>query len=64
MNTLVYSASGASVQTVMVDGRLVLDDRRVTMVDERTVYERAEALARQQIARAGLPSSPSGPSVG
>ena len=33
---------------------MVLDEGRLTTLDERALYERAESLARQQIARAGL----------
>jgi cytosine/adenosine deaminase-related metal-dependent hydrolase len=54
VNNLVYAATGASVRTVLVDGRVVLDEGRLTTLDERALYERAETLARQQIARAGL----------
>jgi cytosine/adenosine deaminase-related metal-dependent hydrolase len=54
VNNLVYAASGASVRTVIVDGRIVLDEGRVTTVDEREIYDRVEHLARAQIARAGL----------
>jgi 5-methylthioadenosine/S-adenosylhomocysteine deaminase len=54
LNALVYAATGASVRTVLVDGRLVLDEGRLTTVDEREVYERAERLARDHIGRAGL----------
>jgi cytosine/adenosine deaminase-related metal-dependent hydrolase len=54
VNNLVYAATGASVRTVLIDGRVVLDDGRLTALDERALYERAEALARRQIARAGL----------
>jgi cytosine/adenosine deaminase-related metal-dependent hydrolase len=54
VNNLVYSATGASVRTVLIDGRMVLDDGRLTTLDEPALYERAEVLARQQIARAGL----------
>jgi cytosine/adenosine deaminase-related metal-dependent hydrolase len=54
VNNLVYSASGASVRTVVVDGRIVLDDGRLTTVDEREVYDRVERLAREQVTRAGL----------
>jgi 5-methylthioadenosine/S-adenosylhomocysteine deaminase len=55
VNNLVYAATGASVKTVIIDGRVVLDGGRFTTVDERLVFERVEILARQQIARAGLP---------
>jgi cytosine/adenosine deaminase-related metal-dependent hydrolase len=54
VNNLVYAASGASVRTVVIDGRVVLDEGRFTTVDERAIYEQAEVLAREQIRRAGL----------
>jgi 5-methylthioadenosine/S-adenosylhomocysteine deaminase len=54
LNNLVYAATGASVQSVMIDGRMVLDDGRLTTVDERAVYARVEELAREQVRRAGL----------
>ena len=38
----------------MIDGRLVLDEGRITTVDERAVYDRVEVLARDQVRRAGL----------
>ena len=54
LNNLVYAATGASVRTVLIDGRIVLDEGRLTTIDEKAVYERVETLAREQIARAGL----------
>ncbi|MGH2747990.1 MAG: amidohydrolase family protein [Actinomycetota bacterium] len=36
-NHLVYSENGASVDTVIVGGRVVLDERRITGVDERAI---------------------------
>lgn len=54
LNNLVYAATGASVRSVMIDGRLVLDEGRLTTVDERAVYARVEDLARAQVRRAGL----------
>jgi cytosine/adenosine deaminase-related metal-dependent hydrolase len=54
LNNLVYAATGSSVRSVMIDGRLVLDEGRITTVDERAVYERVEVLAREQVKRAGL----------
>jgi len=63
VNTLVYSASGASVRTVMVDGRVLLDDRRVTMIDEHEVLTRVERLAKPYLARAGLAARPTWPVI-
>ena len=54
VNSLVYAATGASVRTVLIDGRVVLDEGRVTTIDETSVYRRIEPLSRAQIARAGL----------
>jgi cytosine/adenosine deaminase-related metal-dependent hydrolase len=54
LNNLVYAATGSSVRSVMIDGRMVLDEGRLTTVDERAVYERVEVLAREQVRRAGL----------
>jgi 5-methylthioadenosine/S-adenosylhomocysteine deaminase len=63
VSTLVYSASAASVRTVLVDGRVLLDDRRVTTVDEREVLTRAERLARPYLDRAGLAARPKWPMI-
>jgi cytosine/adenosine deaminase-related metal-dependent hydrolase len=63
VNNLVYAATGASVRTVLIDGRMVLDDGHLTTLDERALYERAEVLARQQIARAGLAIESKWPAV-
>ncbi len=35
---LVYSSSGAEVDTVMVDGRVLMENRRLTTIDEAGVY--------------------------
>ena len=55
VNNLVYAASGASVRTVLIDGRIVLDEGRLTTVDEGALYERVERLSRLHVRRAGLP---------
>ena len=54
VNNLVYAASGASVRTVLIDGRVVLDEGRLTTLDERALYERVERLGRAHVRRAGL----------
>jgi cytosine/adenosine deaminase-related metal-dependent hydrolase len=55
VNNLVYAASGASVRTVLIDGRVVLDEGRLTTLDEGALYERVERLSRAHVQRAGLP---------
>jgi 5-methylthioadenosine/S-adenosylhomocysteine deaminase len=63
VSTLVYSASAASVRTVVVDGRVLLDDRRVATVDEREALARAERLSGPYLARAGLAARPKWPVI-
>jgi 5-methylthioadenosine/S-adenosylhomocysteine deaminase len=63
VSTLVYSASPASVRTVLVDGRVVLDDRRVTTIDQRETLARVERLAKPYLARAGLAARPKWPMI-
>jgi guanine deaminase len=48
LNALVYSESGAGVDTVLVDGRVVLEGGRVTTVDESRIYARAQEAAERQ----------------
>jgi guanine deaminase len=48
-NALVYAETGASVRTVLVDGKVVLSEGRVTTIDERKLFDEAtEAAARLQ----------------
>jgi cytosine/adenosine deaminase-related metal-dependent hydrolase len=54
-NSLVYSATGQSVDTVFVDGRIVVEHGRMTTVDEDEIYCRAQAAGEAIIARTGLP---------
>lgn len=51
VNALVYAETGASVDTVLVDGRPVLEHGRVTTLDETRIYARAQEAADRQRAR-------------
>lgn len=51
LNALVYAETGAGVETVLVDGRVVLEHGRVTGIDETRVYARAQESADRQRAR-------------
>jgi guanine deaminase len=53
LNALVYAETGASVETVLVDGRTVLENGRVTTLDETRIYARAQEAADRQRARSG-----------
>lgn len=51
---LVYSASGDSVDTVVVDGKIVMEGRQVKTIDEHEVVARVKELARGVEARSGV----------
>ena len=59
VNNLVYCASAASdVDTVIVDGRLLVRAGRLLVWDESRVVAEAEAYTQQRFAQAGLNWSP------
>lgn len=51
---LVYSARGGDVRDAVIDGRVVMRDRKVLTVDENALLREAEQVARRCAARAGL----------
>ena len=51
---LVYSASGDSADIVIVDGKIVMENREVKTIDEREVIARIKALSRGVEARSGV----------
>jgi 5-methylthioadenosine/S-adenosylhomocysteine deaminase len=53
-SALVYSANGGDVHTVIVDGEILLDAGRVTMLDEAELLETCRVAAGRLMARAGI----------
>jgi 5-methylthioadenosine/S-adenosylhomocysteine deaminase len=51
---LVYSGNGSCVRTVIIDGRIVMEDRQFTMIDETDFVARAGTHARTIFARLGF----------
>lgn len=62
-NQLVWSADGRGVHTVFCDGRKVVDAYRLTTVDERALYARAQEAGEAIVARTGLPDRAKWPKV-
>ena len=56
ISKLVYSAQPGDVQTVIVDGSLVLHERRLQTLDEEAVIAEANREARMLLQRSGLDS--------
>jgi 5-methylthioadenosine/S-adenosylhomocysteine deaminase len=53
-SALVYNAVGPDVQTVIVDGQILLDDGQVTVLDEGALLEECRQAARALLERAGV----------
>ncbi len=64
VSSLVYGATGYSVDTVIVGGTTVLAGGRHTMVDVGEVRERVEAIDRRVLGELGLKPAPAWPVVG
>jgi 5-methylthioadenosine/S-adenosylhomocysteine deaminase len=54
ISSLVYAALGSEARTVLVDGRVVMRDRRLTTLDEAAVLDRARSAAHALARRAGI----------
>jgi 5-methylthioadenosine/S-adenosylhomocysteine deaminase len=63
VNTLVYGADGRSVHTVIVDGRVVVEDHRARFVDENELIDRVQALGQRLLERTGIRFAPRWPVV-
>jgi cytosine/adenosine deaminase-related metal-dependent hydrolase len=54
VNNLVYNTDGRSVHTVVIDGRIVVDDYRQTFVDEARLFSTVQEIGERLLARTGL----------
>lgn len=55
INQLVWSADGRGVHTVIVDGRIVVEDGHSTMIDEDALWGEAQRRGEAIVGRSGLP---------
>ena len=55
LNQLVWSADGRGVDTVLVDGRVVVEAGRMAGLDEPAFYARCQEAGESVVARSGLP---------
>jgi len=54
ISTLVYAATGGEVDTVVVDGKMVVRQGQLLTMDEEEIKRQANAHARQVYSRAGI----------
>ena len=57
-NNLVYGAHASDVETVLVDGRIVVENGRLCSLDRDMAIDGAEAYALRRFRQAGLEISP------
>ena len=55
MNQLVWSADGRGVHTVLVGGRVVVEEGRMTTIDESALWSAAQRAGEAITVRSGLP---------
>jgi cytosine/adenosine deaminase-related metal-dependent hydrolase len=55
VNQLVWSADGRGVHTVLVDGRIVVEDGGMTTLDEDALWADCQQAGESITARSGLP---------
>ncbi len=55
MNQLIWSADGRGVHTVLVGGKVVVEDGRMTTVEEGELYAKAQVAGEAITTRSGLP---------
>jgi 5-methylthioadenosine/S-adenosylhomocysteine deaminase len=63
INTLVYNADGRSVHTVIVDGRVVVQDYKPLYVDEWQLIQKVQVIGERLLARTGVSFPPRWPVV-
>ena len=53
VSNLVYNADGRSVHTVIIDGRVVVEDHTPNFVDEWELIQRVQRIGEDMLARTG-----------
>lgn len=54
IQNLVYSASGNSVETAIIDGRMVMEGREIKTLDEAKVLRRCQELSKRVLGKSGV----------
>ena len=63
VSTIVYAAHGSDVDTVVINGKIVMENRKVLTLDEEAVVEDARLRYEQVAERAGLTIAPRWPVI-
>jgi cytosine/adenosine deaminase-related metal-dependent hydrolase len=60
---VVYSLTGSDVETVIIDGKFVMEERKLQTVNEERIIEEAQRAGEQIVDRTGLGRNPRWPVV-
>ena len=63
LHLLVWSADGRAVHSVWVDGKQLVDNYRVTTIDETSLYAQAQSAGEAIIKRSGVPAVCAWPTI-
>ncbi|MEW6222173.1 MAG: amidohydrolase [Candidatus Hadarchaeota archaeon] len=63
VSTLVYAANGGDVDTVIVDGKVIMKNRKLRTIDEEKVIEQVKEIGPEVDAKLGLKIGPNWPVV-
>ena len=63
VNSLVYNADGRSVHTVLVDGRVIIDNYRPTFVDTEELIRKVQRIGKDMMSRNNVTFAPRWPII-
>jgi len=61
VSNIVYAGSGQSVNTVIVNGRLLMHDRKLLTLDEKSIMAQADEHSKALLERSGVKNEPKWP---
>jgi 5-methylthioadenosine/S-adenosylhomocysteine deaminase len=63
ISSLIYASNGSSTNTVLINGKVVMEDKRLLTVDEAGLMEKVDVLAKSMQDRLGIQAKPKWPIV-
>ena len=63
VNSLVYNADGRSVHTVLVDGRVIIDNYKPTFVDTEDLIRKVQRIGKDMMSRNNVTFAPRWPII-
>jgi 5-methylthioadenosine/S-adenosylhomocysteine deaminase len=63
ISNLIYAAEGSDVETVLIDGNIIMQDRIVKTLDESTILQQARERAQKLLERAGIEAKAKWPMI-